>query len=79
LVDFDGGEALRAVVGREDLIALVLQREGEEESLVRLVVYDEDAHLACHKFAENSACAPPVFVLLCPLIQGTVTLDCCSD
>jgi hypothetical protein len=72
LVQLDRRKPLHAVVGREDLIALVLQREGEEESLVRLVVNDEDAQFACHKFAKNSACTPPGFVLLCPLIQGMV-------
>jgi hypothetical protein len=72
-VQFDRGEALRAVRGREDLIALVLQREREQQPLVRLVVNDEDAQFTCHKFAKNSSCTPPVFVLLCPLIQGMVT------
>jgi hypothetical protein len=38
-----------------------------------IVVDDEDAQLGCHNIYKKSPCAPRPFVILCPLIQGTVT------
>ena len=72
LVEFDRREARDAVHRRVHLVALVLQREGQQQPFVGLVVDDEHAEFGHHKL-KNSPCTPRVFVLLCPLIQGTVT------
>ena len=57
LMPFDRGQPFDAIIRRVHLVALVLKGKGEQKPLVRLVVNDEDAEIACHDFCNKTALA----------------------